>query len=186
MSGLQTMTERLDLGGRMAVPYFFVGLLFVLNIVSLSYPFTGGIKVPFILMALYYWSIFRPTMIPGWLAFAIGIVLDLLSGLPVGINASIFVVLQWVVSDQRRFLMGQPFIMIWSGFGLVAAISSFLQWFLFGLSTLHWPSIVPVGISFVLGFVLFPVVCLLFHFTHKILPVKSGDFISQNQTGLVR
>ncbi len=163
----------------MVAPYGLMVALFIFNTISLSYPLTGGIKAPLFLMTIYYWSIFRPTIVPAWLVFAAGGVLDILSGLPLGINAFVFVAVQWIVSDQRRFLMGQPFIMVWSGFCLVVVLTGLVQWFLFGLVHLHWTPLHPVWISMVLGMFIFPLVNVMLHLTHKLLPVRSGNFGAQ-------
>ncbi len=163
----------------MAVPYLLMSLLFVLNIISLSYPLNGGVKVPLILMAIYYWSIFRPSIVPSWFVFIVGIAFDFLGGSPLGMNASIFVAVQWIISDQRRFLMGQPFVMVWCGFCVVAVLATFVQWFFFGLIHFQWTFSESIWISLVLGVSLFPFVSVLLYLTHRMLPGQEGKFRSQ-------
>lgn len=162
------------LGGRMVVPVMLVGLLFVLNIISFSYGPLGVIRAPFFLMALYYWSVFRPSLMPVWFVFLAGILLDLLSGLPVGLNASVFLIARWVVADQRKFLMAQPFMGFWMFFALVAAAAALLQWGLFGLVNWGWTAIKPVALSVALGVTLFPFVSTFIHWTHRLLPAGSS------------
>ncbi len=113
MSSFSTLTERADIGLRISVSYIMIFLLFILSIVSVSHPFAGLIKAPFFLMTIYYWGIYRPTLIPAWLVFIAGCIMDFLSGFPIGLNAFIFLVVQWSVIDQRRFLMGQSFLVVW-------------------------------------------------------------------------
>jgi rod shape-determining protein MreD len=162
--------EKISLGGRFALPYAFMAVLFALNVIAVPYPMSGTVKIPFILMTLYYWSIYRPTLVPPPLAFCTGLLMDLLSGLPVGLNAALLVAIQWLVSDQRRFLTGQPFIVIWLGFGLLNAFATLLQWGMFGLTGLKWPPLLDLVPSIGLGFVLFPFICGLLNLTHKLLP----------------
>ncbi|HBR68632.1 MAG TPA: rod shape-determining protein MreD [Rhodospirillaceae bacterium] len=173
---MSTLAERLDYSGRILLPYCLMALLLVFNTVSFSYPLVDGVKAPLLLMAVFYWSIFRPTIVPGWLVFLAGIVLDILSGLPMGMNALVFVAVTWIVGDQRRFLMGQPFTMVWSGFCMVSVASGLVQWFLYGLIHLQWTPLYPVIASAVLGIMLFPFVNSLLHLTHKFLPVRSASF----------
>lgn len=162
--------EKMALGARMIVPYILMVFLFTFNIVAFPYPITGIVKTPFVLMALYYWAVYRPTLVPPWLAFCAGILMDLLSGLPVGLNGGVFVALRWIVSDQRRFLTGQPFLVIWLGFSILNVFVNIFQWAVFGLTGLAWPPLIDLMPSVFLGFALFPSVCLLLHLTHKILP----------------
>ncbi len=161
---------------RMSVPYMFMALLFLLNLVPFSWLIGDGASVPLTLIAIYYWSIYRPTLLPEWLMFVVGIMLDLLSGMPVGINAFIFIVLRWSISRQRLFLTAQPFVMVWCGFLLANISYGLMSWALFGLAHFHWTPLQPVWVSIALGVGLFPFVNMLLHLTHKILPEEQGNF----------
>jgi rod shape-determining protein MreD len=172
MSFLMGLSERVEAGARKALPYGLLAALFFLSTISVPY-ITTDLKAPFFLMGLYYWSIYRPTLIPPWMAFAAGIICDFITGMPLGLNACIFVLAQWLVSDQRRFLMGQSFIMLWFGFLLLSLLTGLMQWMILGLVGAAWPSLTPLWFSIGLGFALFPVVCIILHWTHKALPVPS-------------
>ena len=183
MASFSTFAERLDTGTRLLVAHSVIAMLFILNIVAISYPLSGPVKAPLFLMAIYYWAIYRPTLMPSFLVFFAGILLDLLSGLPIGLNALAFVMTQWIVRDQRRFLMGQNFLMIWIGFILLSIIAGLVQWALFGLVNLHWPPLYPLWISTAFGGSIFPFVCVVLHLTHKILPAPhpAARFSSQTR-----
>jgi rod shape-determining protein MreD len=169
-----SFSEFLILGGRMIVPYLFILFLFLLNVVSLSYVFMGAVKAPFFLMAVYYWAIFRPAIMPAWFVFAAGILIDLLSGLPIGISAVVFLLVRWTIANQRKFLMAQPFMMMWSIFAAIAVMAGLLQWGLFGLVNLGWTPLTPVAVSIILGIVIFPPIGTVLHWTRKALPASGG------------
>lgn len=116
-------------------------MLFTLNVVAISFPLTGAVKAPLFLMGIYYWAIYRPTLMPVWAVFIAGLAMDLLSSLPIGMNALVFVAAGWSISGQRLFLTGQSFVMIWVGFGALSFLAAFVQWAIFGLTQLHWVSI---------------------------------------------
>jgi rod shape-determining protein MreD len=80
---MSSLSERADTLWRLLVVYGFIAVLFVLNTVSFSLPVSGDIDIPFLIMAIYYWSIYRPTLLPPWLVFTMGILFDFLGGLPV-------------------------------------------------------------------------------------------------------
>jgi rod shape-determining protein MreD len=178
MSLISTFGERLEAGIRTILPYSLMALLLLLNLVSVPMPMSGDVKAPLFLMALYYWSIYRPSLIPPWLAFLTGLVVDFLGGLPIGLNASAFVLVQWIVSDQRRFLMGQSFVMLWFGFVVLSILVGFFQWLVFGLTQLQWTPFKPIIFSVGVGLASFPVVGLFLHWTHKILRAPSGSLES--------
>ena len=172
------LRERLDWAWRFSIVYALMGILFVLNVTAISYPFAGVLQAPFLIMAIYYWSVFRPTLLPFWLVFIVGILVDLLSALPVGMTAFLFIIVRWLVVDQRRFLMGQPFIMMWSGFVVVLLIVALLEWLLFGLVLKDMQSAEPAVVFVALGSALFPVVSIILHLSHKLLPGKNSNFVS--------
>lgn len=155
---------------RLTVPVSFLIFLFMLSVVALPIPDIGHIKPAYILMTIYYWSIYRPTLMPPWICFLVGLLLDILSSLPLGVNAMIFTLVQWMVRDQRQFLMGQPYIVIWFVFAVVTAISHMLQWAMYGLVEWSWAPLLPVGISMAATFLLFPVISLVLILIHRILP----------------
>jgi rod shape-determining protein MreD len=159
-------------GLRLLVPMALLAVLFLLSVTALPVPHAGPVKPAFILMAVYYWSIFRPTLMPPSLCFFTGLLLDIMSGLPLGVNAIIFTLVQWIVRDQRRFLMAQAYVTTWAVFILVALGATFLQWGLYGLIRLHWSPVAPVLISAGATALLFPVVTFFLILSHRALPVS--------------
>lgn len=178
MGYFSTWTERAEAGVRLVAPFSLMAVLFIFSAISFTFPVTGSVKAPLLLMAIYYWAIYRPTLLPVWLIFLAGLLMDLISNLPLGLTALVFVLAQWIVIDQRRYLMGQSFLMIWIGFAIVSAAVALIQWGLFGLlSGSRWPSPRPLGFSFLFGVALFPLISLLLHMTHKILPEARASLI---------
>ena len=173
MIPFSSFSERASASIRMVPAYSLVGFLFLIGVVSISYPLTGLINAPFFLMALYYWSIYRPTLLPRWLVFILGCSMDFLSGFPIGLSAVLFLIIQWIVTDQRKFLMAQSFMVVWFGFLIVSAGTFGAQWVFFSLLDFHAHSIKPLLISSVLGAFFFPIVMLALHFTHKFLPSRA-------------
>ena len=160
---------------RLAVPQVLLLVLLLLNLMALPLPYAGMVKPALVMMAVYYWAIYRPTLVPPWLCFMTGLLMDIISGMPPGLNALILVAVQWLVRDQRRFLMGQPYITIWAVFGFVMTAAALLQWVLFGLAQ-GWAPLLPVAAAVLLSLFLFPIVTLLLVFTHRLLPVASRSY----------
>ncbi len=158
---------------RLAVPQILLLTLVLLNFVSLPLPYLGPVKPHLVLMAVYYWAIYRPTLVPPALCFGIGIVMDILAGEPLGITALILVVMQLVVRGQRRFLMSQPYTTTWLGFAVVAGLASLAQWALFGLAYMQWSPLLPAMSAALMSIFLFPFMSLVFVTIHRILPVAT-------------
>lgn len=152
-------------------------LLALLTVVSFSVPYAGDFKPFFLLMAVYYWAIYRPTVMPVAYTFILGLTLDLIAELPVGLTALLLVAVQTLVQKSRVFLMGQPYVMVWLGFALVCLSYSLALWFFMSLAawnfhTLHALVYTLVAAGF--SIMLFPAVSFVLQAVHRLLPVTSG------------
>ena len=91
----------------------------------------AAVVTPFLsLMAVYYWSIYRPDLLPPAAVFAIGVLQDILTGGPVGLLALVLLLVQALAVSQRRILLGQAFSVEWAGLLLVAAGAGLVSWLL--------------------------------------------------------
>lgn len=154
-----------------------VNILFLLlNVVSFSMPHAGDFKPFFLLMAVYYWAIYRPTVMPTFYTFSLGIVMDLQTGLPLGLSALTLVALQMIVRHSRLFLMGQPYITVWIGFAVLAIANAVFIWLVVSVfSTMM--SLKPSMIAAFFSILLFPVATLLLQGVHRILPMASAPLV---------
>ncbi len=141
--------------------------LVLLSVIPFRIVHLGEIRPVFMLMAVYYWSILRPA--PPLAVFAIGLVLDLLSDYPLGMNALVLVAVQALTGSQRKFLLGQSFLVIWAGFALVAFGAGILQWGLFSLFNMTLVSAKSMLISAALSAFLFPLSVLPLAAVYKAL-----------------
>lgn len=134
--------HRLDAIARNATP-FVLSMLLVLGAgLPLYIPGYGAIAPDLVLPAVFYWSIYRPDLLPGAAVFAIGIFQDVLIGAPLGVNTLSLVLVHSIVVSQRRFFRGKSFAVAWWAFTIVAAGAAVLIWLL--MSSLHLTIIDPL------------------------------------------
>jgi len=170
MRPLPTITDRMKHYSAFILPCSFIVLLLLLNIVAIPLPIVSSIEIPFFLMSIYYWSIYRPRLMSPWFLFMAGLYIDLISALPIGSNAIIFLASGWIASRKRRFLMMQPFWAIWVIFCVVCIIAfmgrlcliSVLKGFIFPFESIF--------LSTLIGGLLFPLIWVMLRLTHKMLP----------------
>ncbi len=151
-------TQLLGTVGRWSLVLALVLALLLLSAVPFSITGFGDVRPFFALMAVYYWSILASAPPVG--VFAFGLVLDLLSGYPPGMNALVLVAAQAMTAHQRKFLLGQSFLVIWAGFAVVAFCAGSVQWVLFSLLNLTVMAVLPVLIAVALSALMFPL-CVL-------------------------
>ncbi len=173
---MQSFADHFPVFLRMMIVYLIMFILFLLNTVSISTPLPTTIDVPFIIMIIYYWAIYRPTLIPPSMVFIAGICFDLLSGLPVGLNAFVFLLLRHIMVSQRLFLTGQPFTVVWIGFMMAGLASISLHWLLLGLTMFQWGEFSPVFLTSFVAILLFPLISVVLHFSHKALPYIQDQY----------
>ncbi len=116
-----TFWQRLDTIARRMLPVAVTLLLALFAGVPFHIPGFGEMAPAVVLISIYYWTIFRPDLLPTPAVFAIGLVQDVLTGTPLGVNALVLLLVFAVVLGQRRFFLGKSFLVMWWGFLLIVA-----------------------------------------------------------------
>ena len=125
-----TPWQRLDILARNLTPFGMTMILVLLGVVPLHLPDFVRVTPVLGVMAVYHWTIHRPELLPAYAVFAIGLLQDVLTGAPIGVNALVFLTVYGVVLTQRRFFVTRSFLIAWLGFSLVAAGAALESWIL--------------------------------------------------------
>ena len=144
----------LKLFGLYALLFLFV----LLNLVKFPLLGTDGGKLSFLLIGIYFWTIYRPTLLPYPLIFASGLLLDFLSGGLVGLNALCFMIVAMIVRGQRRFLLGQSWSVVWAGYCVAVTLIMGGHYAVYALSTLTVLSPVPLVFNLIISYLLYPLI----------------------------
>jgi len=136
----------------------FMVAIFCVLLTMLPLGLSSGIIVSpaFALMAIFYWALYRPELMPPYAVFLVGLYYDLASAGPLGLWAFIYLVVYGIVLSQRLFFIGRAFFAIWVAFGMVALIAGLMAW---GVSGLYYGSVVSPLAAFgqaLVSFVLYP------------------------------
>lgn len=113
---------------RAVVPSVSVLLVVVLTALPVGIPYLPTVTPFFALIAVYFWGIYRPDLLPIWAVFALGALQDLLTGAPPGVTSLALVLVYALAVSQRRIVLGQSFGVEWAGFMLVAAGAGSFVW----------------------------------------------------------
>ncbi|MCP5362322.1 MAG: rod shape-determining protein MreD [Hyphomicrobiales bacterium] len=155
------MRYRFSESGLLSESVFILPGLFLPVGILLSttyFPLYGFAEVMPQLVALFvgYWSLCWPRLIPSWLVLVMGLWLDVLSGLPVGVNALLLVGLRMLVVSQRRLLSREPFLSVWLAMAAALLLYHLLQWLvLSGLNRFPYP-VLPVVVQWLLTVLCYP------------------------------
>ncbi len=179
MLPFSSIGEKLNDIIRYAFAYFAIFCLLLMDVIALPEPLDIFRLVPFLVIAIYFWSIHRPTIAPPVLVFILGVLVDIISGTPIGLNAVIFVLLQWAIASQRAFLSAQSFMILWLVFTTINAGILLVQWFILGLVQFDWTSLSHVLTQAIAGMIAYPFVIGVLYFAHKMLPSMNFPLTSR-------
>ena len=123
-----TVGARLSQVARNGTPGLLALILVLFSLAPFNFPGSAQLVPPLALMAVFHWGIYRPDLLPGPLAFILGLLQDVLSGGPLGMWAAVFLVVLVVTASQRRFFLGKMFVVEWLGFALVVPVVFLANW----------------------------------------------------------
>ena len=124
----QLVWTRLDGAARGLAPFALTVLLVVFGMVPLGIPNFAPIMPALGLIAVFFWLVYRPDLMPAWAVFLIGLVQDLLGGGALGVGVFVLLVVYAALAGQRRYLAQASFFLVWLVFLPVAAGAFFLTW----------------------------------------------------------
>jgi rod shape-determining protein MreD len=123
-----SVLQRMDVFSRQLVPCASTMALAIVGVVPLHIPRFDSVTPSLSLIAVFYWTLYRPELIPVWTVFVLGVVQDALAGLPLGVSACTLTVAHAIVVAQRRFLTGKSFGIVWLSFTFVVLATVALGW----------------------------------------------------------
>jgi rod shape-determining protein MreD len=127
--------RQLDLLARELMPFALTLGLIVVGAIPFYVPGLQSVAPSLPFIAVYYWTLHRPDLMPPAAAFTIGLFQDILSGAPVGTGAAVFVILHAAVRSQRTFFHGKSFTILWLGFAVAVVAAALLGWLIMAAMT---------------------------------------------------
>ena len=171
MSPFPTFYEQIQTLSRFFVPYFLITLLLGVSIVSFVSPYDGFTPQVLVRIVLYFWFLYRPTLMPVWLVCILGLINDLVVGMPLGLTPLIYLSIRQFILYQRTFLMAQSFVILWSVFIVMLVFYEVIQWGAVSVLFAYRYSFLGMVDTVIYGALIFPCVSSMLYLTHKALPV---------------
>ena len=119
------------------------------------------------LCSVWFWSVFRPDAMPPPVVFLIGVLVDLLGYLPLGVMAFTLLAEHGLALAMRRGLSRRGFAWIWLVFAGVTAAAALVIWLLVMVLTLRLLSPYPAMFIGVVTVAIFPVLAVPFAGAHR-------------------
>ncbi len=151
-----TPLQRLDRAARAALPSTLAVLLVIFSAVPLGLPGLRGLAPAFAVPIVYFWSIWRPGLVPPAAVFGLGVLADLLGAAPLGVSSATLLLLAGLVDSNRRMLARQSALFAWLLFMPLAALTLGLTWALASLLSLRLMPPEPALLQWALTVALYP------------------------------
>jgi rod shape-determining protein MreD len=161
-----SLGRRLDIAARVGFPAGVTVFLMLLTGAPLDITGQAALLPAVALSCVWFWSLFRPDNLPPPVVFLIGLMMDLLGYLPLGVGAFTLLAVHGVAVALRRPLEHRGFGWIWLVFCGISAAASLLIWLLVMLLTFRLLSPSPAVFTAILAMALFPVLGVPFARAH--------------------
>lgn len=139
-----TWGRRLDLTARAGFPATSTVLAMLITQAPFGLPGQAVLLPAVTLAFVWFWSLFRPAAMPPVAVFLIGILLDLLGYLPLGVGVLTLLLAHGIAIRSRRSLSQLGFALTWLAFVPIGAGAALLNWTLVAALTLR---LVPPGLA---------------------------------------
>ncbi len=125
-----TLWQRLDSFARALTPFVLTVLLLLVSMTPVRSPYLAPVIPSIALIAVYYWSVFRPDLMPSGAVFLIGLLHDLIGVAPLGSGVLALLMVHAAVGAQRKFFATAGFGLLWLAFAVLASAAQLLIWLL--------------------------------------------------------
>jgi rod shape-determining protein MreD len=166
---MRPLLVRVDRWLRNLTPAVLTVALVLVSALPLGLPGLPPVMPWLALMAVFYWTLHRPDLLPGGAVFFLGILEDAVSGTALGFHAVLLLGVHWVVLTQRWVLYRKSFNVVWWGFSLVAAGVAVAAWVLGSVVAFKVIDLRPILLQLALTVALYPPVAWISRWAHRTL-----------------
>ena len=162
-----SLGRRLDEWSRRSFPAAATLALILCLEAPLGIPVSAQLQTALPLASLYFWSVHRPTSMPPWLVFGLGLLVDLLQIQPMGLSSLVFLLMVALARRWRHDLRRLGFMLGWLGFAL-AMLGAVLLMYV-ASSLLRWRLLPPAPCvdEWILALLFYPALAVLFGHAHR-------------------
>ncbi len=162
-----TMGRRLDIAWRHAFPMVTSVMLMMLSLAPFGLWGQAALLPTVALTCVWFWSLFRPEAMAPPVVFVIGLLLDLIGFLPLGVGAVTMLTTHGIAHRLRRLLSRQGFTVVWVIFIAVACGIAAMNWALVSLLTFSVVAPGPVLFQAGLAAAMYPAVAIPLTLAHR-------------------
>jgi len=135
------------------LPFLLSMGLILFNYVPSSLGISSIIRPDIGCICVFYWVLYRPDLFNMFWVFCLGLLSDMISSMPFGINIITYLTI-YTVNSITAFLYNKPFIVVWYGFAFVFIITGLIKWL---IVSVYYAQFLPISRLFFT--ILFTIAC---------------------------
>lgn len=82
------------------------------------------------MIPIFYWGLTEARVMPYWAVFAFGLIIDSVTGLPLGLSAFLNVAFLAILHAQYKYIYKEGFVIQWGYFALILGVVGVAHWLL--------------------------------------------------------
>jgi len=125
-------------GLKVVIPFLTVLFLIIIMILPYNTVLISDIMPFLTLIGVYYWSVFKPELLPIGVVFILGLLQDVLLGSPLGLMPLLLIVVQQFIYNQGQQFLERDYLFNWFFFVMIVAGFGFLNW---GITSLYFKTL---------------------------------------------
>ena len=136
-------------------------LLIFISYIPLELPFSSNVRPAVALICAFFWLLTRPDVFNLLSVYLLGLTEDIISSAPFGSNVFALLIMYVLVTNLAKYFNAKPFIIIWSGFALLAFVSFFSRWLMVSVYYSQFLPVFSVFFSFLSTVAFYPILSLI-------------------------
>ena len=162
-----TLMRRLDATARFCFPAACTVVLMLLCLTPFGFADQAQLLPATAYACVWFWSLFRPASMPPPAVFMIGMLLDLLGYLPLGVGVLGLLITHGIALRARRVLTRQGFLVVWLAFIGIAIGAAALTWALACALFFRLLAPGPAVFQAIITVAIYPAIAIVFIRAHR-------------------
>jgi len=150
-------SKRLELFFLGSLPAIITTLLTLIYLASKHISGLNHFMPALPIIPIFYWGMMQARDMPYWFVFSVGLLLDAVMGIPLGLTSLLLIFFLLLVHAQRKYFHKEGFVIKWGYFAILLATVSAANWVLLSFFILHSEPLLPAAIQWFLTMCLYPI-----------------------------
>ena len=140
------------------IPLLMSFVCLMLSFIPLKSEISANARPMVGIICVYFWVIYRPDLFNLWSVFILGVVSDILSLAPMGINLFMYLLTYLAVVNLIKYVNDKTFEILWAGMALLLPVIMFAAWLVISIYYEHFVPLKGLFFSYLLSVVIYPII----------------------------